>query len=397
MFELLQAAPPDAILGITDAFRKDPNPNKINLSVGVYKDEHGQTPVLASVKKAEERLLASETNKGYLPINGAAEYGAAVRNLLFGADHEIIASDRAVTAHTPGGTGALRVAADFFANNFPGQSVWLSEPTWPNHPSIFQAAGIEVKTYPYLNESKTGLDFEAMLQEVRHIPEGDMLLLHGCCHNPTGVDPTPEQWAQLAEVIERRGILPLVDFAYQGFGDGLAEDVQGLLQLAQPGIEMFIATSYSKNFSLYNERVGALTLVANDANAAKTALSRILVAIRSNYSNPPAHGGLIVKTILEDEALTAEWHAELAGMRNRINGMRKLFVDTMAKKAPSFDCSFIAQQRGMFSLSGLTKAHVEALRDEHAVYIVGSGRINVAGMTEDNMEALCDAIAAVIA
>ena len=396
MFELLQAAPPDSILGITDAFRKDPNPNKINLSVGVYKDESGQTPILSSVKKAEERLLASETNKGYLPINGAPEYGAAVQALLFGADHEIVASNRAVTAHTPGGTGALRVAADFFASNFPGQCVWLSEPTWPNHPSIFKAAGIEVKTYPYLNEDKTGLDFDAMLQEVRHIPEGDMILLHGCCHNPTGVDPTPEQWAQLAEVIERRGILPLVDFAYQGFGNGLTEDVQGLLELAKAGIEMLIATSYSKNFSLYNERVGALTLVASDADAAQTTLSRLLLAIRANYSNPPAHGGLVVKTILEDDALTAEWHEELAAMRNRINGMRALFVETMAQKAPAFDCSFIAKQLGMFSLSGLTKAHVDALRDKHAVYIVGSGRINVAGMTHDNMEALCNAIADVI-
>jgi len=396
MFESLQAAPPDSILGITDAFRKDPNPNKINLSVGVYKDERGQTPVLSCVKKAEERLLSTETNKGYLPINGTPEYGGAVQGLLFGKDHAIVTGNRAVTAHTPGGTGALRVAADFFASNFPGQCVWLSEPTWPNHPSIFKAAGIEVKTYPYLNEAKTGLDFEAMLQEVRYIPEGDMILLHGCCHNPTGVDPTPEQWAQLAEVIERRGILPLVDFAYQGFGDGLTEDVQGLLELAKSGTEMLIATSYSKNFSLYNERVGALTLVANDADSAETALSQIRVTVRSNYSNPPAHGGLIVKTILKDEALTTEWHDELAAMRNRINGMRALFVETMTRKAPSFDCSFIAKQRGMFSLSGLTKAHVDALRDQHAVYIVGSGRINVAGMTNDNMEALCNAIADVI-
>lgn len=396
MFELLQAAPPDAILGITAAFRNDPNPNKINLSVGVYKDEHGQTPILSCVKKAEERLLSSEANKAYLPINGSPEYGAAVRALLFGENHEIITGARAVTAQTPGGTGGLRVAADFFATNFPGHAVWMSEPTWPNHPSIFKAAGLDVKTYRYLNGAKTGLDFEGMLEDIRHIPEGDLLLLHGCCHNPTGVDPTIEQWAQLAEVIEQRGLLPLVDFAYQGFANGLTEDVQGLLTLAKTGTDMLIATSYSKNFSLYNERVGALTLVAKDADAAKTALSQLLIVIRTNYSNPPAHGGLIVKTVLEDEALKAEWLDELTTMRNRINGMRTLFVETMAKKAPGFSCEFIARQRGMFSLSGLTKAHVDALRDRYAIYAVGSGRINVAGMTADNMDTLCDAIADVI-
>jgi aspartate/tyrosine/aromatic aminotransferase len=396
MFETFTPAPPDAILGLTEAFKKDPNPKKINLGVGVYKDAQGRTPVLDSVKQAEERLLANENTKNYLSIDGSPEYAAAVQELLFGANHEIITSGRSVTAQAPGGTGALRVAADFIARMFPGARVWLSDPTWPNHPSVFKAAGLEVGVYPYFDAATNGVKFDAMLAAIRAMPAGDVLLLHGCCHNPTGADLTVAQWQQIADVVAERKLLPLIDFAYQGFGDGLEEDAAGMRLMCRPGQELLIASSFSKNFGLYNERVGALTLVANTASAAELALGHLKLAIRANYSNPPSHGAAVVTTILRDPALRAQWEEEVAEMRDRINQMRHLFVETLNEKGVQQDFSFIAHQRGMFSFSGLTPDHVKALREQHAVYIVGSGRISVAGMTEGNMDALCTAIAAVL-
>ncbi|OUC09156.1 aromatic amino acid aminotransferase, partial [Litorilinea aerophila] len=327
MFEKIVPAPPDAILGLTEAYKADPNPNKINLGVGVYKDANGHTPILQAVKRAEERILAQETSKTYLGIDGSPAYAAATRALLFGPEHEVIASGRAVTAQAPGGTGALRVAADFLARTQPGTTVWLSTPTWPNHPNIFRAAGLEVASYPYFDSRTNDVAFEAMLETLRTIPAGDVLVLHACCHNPTGVDLSSAQWAQVAEVVAERGILPLLDFAYQGFAQGLTEDAAGVLALTRPGQELLIANSYSKNFGLYSERVGALTLVAATPDAAQAALSHVKQVIRANYSNPPAHGAAIVTTVLNDAELRRLWEAEVAAMRERINTMRHLFVE----------------------------------------------------------------------
>ncbi|MCA9424832.1 MAG: aspartate/tyrosine/aromatic aminotransferase [Candidatus Omnitrophica bacterium] len=396
MFESLVEPTPDAILGLTEAFKKDSNPEKINLSVGVYKDSKGVTPIFRAVKEAEKRLTDLEKSKGYLPINGSEEYGNAVQALLFGEGHEIVSSSRAATAHTPGGTGGLRVAADFLVRMYPGKKIWISDPTWANHPNIFQAAGLEIETYPYFDASKNDLDFDSMIQALGQIPKGDAVLLHGCCHNPTGIDPSVEQWKEIAKVVGERGLLPLVDFAYQGLADGLTEDAVGFLNLCQPGRELLIASSFSKNFGLYNERVGALTVVAADSASAEKAIGHIKTCIRCNYSNPPFHGGGIVTTILNDAALRKDWESEVAEMRVRINGMRTLFVKTLADKGVDRDFGFITRQRGMFSFSGLTKDQVERLKKEYAIYIVGSGRINVAGMTEDNMGRLCDAIKTVL-
>jgi len=397
MFEILSMAPPDAILGLNEAFRKDPNPLKINLSVGVYKDADGNTPILATVKEAERRLLASETNKSYLPIEGSPQYGKLVRDLLFGPTHEIVTSQRACTAHTPGGTGSLRVAADLLARKLAVGRVWFSKPTWDNHLNIFQAAGLQVDTYAYIDASGHGLDFAALLAALQKIPSGEAVLLHACCHNPTGIDPTADQWRQIAAVVHERQLLPIVDFAYQGFGEGLVEDATGLLQLAQPGKELLVCSSFSKNFGLYNERVGALTVVAANQAAADIALSHVKTCIRVNYSNPPCHGAAIAATVLADAALRQQWEAEVAAMRKRISGMRTLFVDTMKAKAPQHDFSFIQQQRGMFSFSGLNPLQVDELRTKHSLYIVvNGGRINVAGMTEGNMDRLCSSIAAVL-
>ncbi len=396
MFETLPMAPPDPILGLAEAFRKDPNPAKIDLSAGVYRDATGKTPIFRAVKRAEERILRQETSKNYLSIQGSAEYAAAVQELLFGPEHEILTSQRVATAHTPGGTGALRVAGDFLKKMFPGKRIWVSQPTWPNHPGVFQAAGLEVKTYPYFDAATNSLAFDEMLAALRQIPEGDVVLLHACCHNPTGIDPTPEQWSQIADVIEERRLLPLVDFAYQGLGDGLREDARGLHTLCRPGCELLIASSFSKNFGLYNERVGALTIVASSPAAAEAALSQVKLCIRANYSNPPAHGAAIVTTIWNDPELRADWEAEVKEMRDRIHEMRSLFVETLADKGVRRDFSFIARQRGMFSFSGLTPEQVEILRQKYSIYIVSSGRINVAGMTAENMDRICQAIAEVL-
>ena len=396
MFENLEMAPPDAILGLTDAFKADPTPHKINLGVGVYKDEQNATPILASVKAAEARLLEEESSKSYLGIPGSPAYGVCVRDLLFGANHEIVTSGRAQTAQTPGGTGALRVAADFIHTKFPDAAIWLSNPTWANHNAIFAAAGMTVETYPYYDAANKCLDFEAMKAALAKVPAGDVVLLHGCCHNPSGMDPDAAQWAELAALTAEKGILPLFDFAYQGFGAGLDEDAAGLRQFCTPGRELLICSSFSKNFGLYNERVGGVTLVGATADAAASAFSHVEKAIRSNYSNPPAHGGAVVTTILSDPTLRAQWVAELAAMRDRIRTMRESFVQTLKDKGVEQDFSFIASQNGMFSFSGLNPEQVKTLREKHAIYIVGSGRINVAGMTPENMGPLCDAIAGVL-
>lgn len=396
MFQNLDVAPPDAILGLTDAFRKDSNPNKINLSVGVYKDEKNRTPVLQSVLEAERRLLESESSKSYAPIEGTAEYGTAVRGLLFGEAHELVSNGRAVTAHTPGGTGALRVAADLLKRKNPTGRVWLSDPTWANHQAIFAAAGIETATYPYYDAEAKGLAFERMLDALGNVPAGDVVLMHACCHNPSGMDPEPGQWKAIADVAQEKEWLPLFDFAYQGFGSGIDEDAEGVREFLRPGMELLIASSFSKNFGLYNERTGALTLVADDPKHAEAALSHIRICIRTNYSNPPAHGGAIVTTILNDAELRSHWEQEVAAMRSRINGMREMFVQALNARGVKRDFSFLTRQKGMFSFAGITKDQVERLRNNYAIYIVGSGRVNVAGMTPGNTDRLGDAFAEVL-
>jgi aspartate/tyrosine/aromatic aminotransferase len=396
MLERIEAAPKDAILGLTEAFKADPRKEKINLSVGVYQDETGKTPLLECVKEAEKRLAASPTTKSYLPISGLAEYCQAVAELAFGAGSEPLTAKRVAWAQTPGGTGALRVAADFIHTNLPKATVWMSEPTWPNHPQIFAAAGVATKTYAYFDKTKNALDLDGMLAAIGKMPAGDVILLHGCCHNPTGIDPTAAQWKSIADAVFKQGLLPLVDFAYQGFADGIDEDAAGLKAFCRPGAELLACSSFSKNFSLYRERVGALFGMAPTAAAAASVQSQFEKVIRANYSNPPGHGAEVVAKILRDPALRKQWEGEVATMRNRINGMRQALVKALKQQGVPGDYSFIERQRGMFSFSGLTKEQVAALQDEHAIYAVGSGRINVAGLTPSNIDRVAECIGAVV-
>ncbi|EPF7652273.1 amino acid aminotransferase [Vibrio vulnificus] len=396
MFEKVVSAPADPILGLTEEFKKDPRAEKINLGVGIYKTEQGETPVLATVKKAEAALVETEKTKSYLTIEGTAEYALAVQKLLFGADAELINAQRAKTAQAPGGTGALRVAGEFIKRQLGDVKIWISNPTWANHHGVFRAAGLETVEYAYYNPETKDKDFAAMLADLEKASAGDVVLLHGCCHNPTGIDPTEQEWEALAKLVADKGLLPLFDFAYQGFAKGVEEDAQGLRTFAKFNKEILVASSFSKNFGLYNERVGAFTLVAESQEIAETAFSQVKAIIRSIYSNPPAHGSAVVTHILNDAALRAEWEAEVAEMRDRIQEMRELFVATLKEEGVAADFSFIERQNGMFSFSGLNKDQVARLKEEFAIYIVGSGRISVAGMTKSNMGPLCKAIAAVL-
>lgn len=396
MLEKIEAAPLDAILGLTAAFREDSRPEKINLTVGIYQDETGATPTLECVKTAEKALAEAGGAKSYLPIPGSPDYVEVVRELQFGAGHEVLESKRVASAATPGGTGALRVVGDFLHTTLPNTTLWMTDPTWPNHPSIFQAANVPLKTVPYFDATSNTLDFAALIAAIKTIPAGDAILLHGCCHNPTGVDPTQEQWQEIADLVFDRGILPILDFAYQGFADGIEEDAAGMRSFLRPGKDLLVCSSFSKNFGLYRERVGALSIVAPNSEAASAVQSQLNRVIRSNYSNPPAHGADIVNYVLRDQSLRSTWEQEVATMRDRINGMRQSFVDELAGKGVSSDYSFITRQRGMFSFSGLTKEQVATLREEHAIYIVGSGRINVAGLTPANIGHVAEAIAKVV-
>lgn len=394
-FSTIEPAAPDAILGLNEAFKNDPNPDKINLTVGVYQDDTGVTPIFECIKQAEKRLLASEKNKTYLGISGTSEYSQAVQQLLFGADHEIVGSGRAATAQSPGGTGGLRIAADFVKRRFPSAKAWFSQPTWANHPAIFAAAGMETDYYAYLDQDRTGLDFEALVASLDKTSPGDLIVLHGCCHNPTGVDLSNEQWSALAEIIRNKNLLPLVDCAYQGFNQGLREDTSGIQILCDQGLEVIICSSFSKNLGLYGERVGAMTLVAQNSTAAIAALSHVKSCIRVNYSNPPKHGAALATIVLTDEELSQIWHSELAAVRTRIKTIRSQFVKEMNARTDR-DFSFIEKQNGMFSFSGLTPVQVDQLRNENSIYIVGAGRINVAGINDQNIERLCDCIAKVL-
>ena len=396
-FSSVESAPPDPILGLTEAFRNDDKARKINLTTGVYQDETGVNPVLKSVKQAERMWLETETTKAYLGIGGDASYAGIVQKFVFGADHPVVSESRAVTVHTPGGTGALRVAGDFLHAQFPGAAIWVSDPTWPNHPGVFKGAGLKVASYPYYDPDSNELRFDEMMKALEAVPENDVVLLHACCHNPSGVDPTPAQWEDILAVFKRRPILPLLDFAYQGFGRGLQEDAYAVRAFATAGLDMMVSNSFSKNFGLYRERVGALTLVTGDSAATGALMSRIKVAIRGNYSNPPAHGGKVVEIVLGTPELHTLWEQEVTAMRNRIREMRRLFVQTLKDKGVTRNFEFLLEQNGMFSFSGIGREEVLKLRNEYGIYLVENGRINVAAMTRANMGYLCESIAVVLA
>ena len=394
MFADLEPRAPDAILGLMERFRADERPDKVSLAAGVYVDESGVTPVLETVQEAEARILAAQTTKVYKPIGGDPAYTRPVRDLVFGADHPAVSSGRVETLHTPGGTGALRVAGDLVASINPAAAVWLSTPTWPNHPQVFAAAGLPIRSYPYLGADGE-LDIDALVGVLRATPAGDVVVLHACCHNPTGIDPTPEQWSAIADAVTEAGALPLLDFAYQGFADGLTPDARGLMTLLDRGRTMLVASSFSKNFALYDERVGALSIVGADAAETANLLSHAKGVVRANYSNPPAHGGEIVATVLGDDELRARWIDEVGVMRGRINGNRGEFVRGLREAGAPGDHEPLLRQRGMFSLLPLGEERVARLRDEFGVYMVGKGRVNVAGLTEENLGPVCRAVAAV--
>lgn len=393
-FAHISMAPPDPILGLGEAFNADANPEKMNLSVGVYQDSSGKTPILASVKAAEAKLFTDEKSKGYLSIDGLPDYRAGVSKMVFGdtLDHK-----RLGVLQTPGGTGAVRLAADFLADQLSPIRVWMSTPTWANHQSIFNAAGLATESYRYLTADKTRLDFDAMCDDLNtKTKHGDAVLLHACCHNPTGIDPTAEQWKTIAAIFAERRLMPVIDFAYQGFGDGIEEDTVGVRAMLDQVDEALICTSFSKNFGLYSERVGSLVLVASGAEEVKVAHSQLKRLVRSNYSNPPRHGGAIVATILGDAALTTQWRGEVDEMRTRITKLRSDFVAGMKATGVDRDFSFLLDQKGMFSFSGLSPMQVDELRYKHGIYIVGSSRINVAGMSESRMDYLCNTVASVV-
>lgn len=396
MFQHLTMAETDPILGIGELCQKDPRPNKINLSIGIYRDEKGNTTILNTVKKTEQLILDEEKSKNYLPIEGLASLTKATQLLLFGQDSIVINEQRIQSVQSPGGTGALKIAADFLVKKLQVRRIWLSDPSWPNHESIFSSAGLEVKNYRYYDAETHGIDFQGMLTDLEQANADDVILFHGCCHNPTGIDPTEEQWNILLELAKKKGWLPLFDLAYQGFAKGLDEDAYAIRLFAENLSEVLVASSYSKNFGLYNERVGALTLVAEDKEQALCAFSQLKSVIRTIYSNPPSHGAFVVAKILTTPDLYDDWVNELTLMRERIQRMRQLFVKTLQEKGANTNFSFISQQNGMFSYSGLTKEQVLRLREEFAVYAVTSGRINIAGMTLENMAPLCEAIVEVL-
>jgi len=392
MWKNVEPAPPDSILGLTEAFRNDPSPDKVNLGVGVYKDDQGLTPVLECVKQAEKILLEKQKTKSYLPISGDPSFGQEVQKLLFGDESEVLSSGRAATAHAPGGTGALCVGAALLNKFNPGAMVWVSSPTWANHNGVFGAAGFTIDRYRYYNQETKGLDFDSLVIDLEQIPAGDIVVLHTCCHNPSGVDLTNDQWKQVALISKEKGWLPFLDFAYQGFGSGVAHDRFPIEQFSDAGNDFVIASSFSKNLGLYNERTGALTVVCPTAPEAATALSHLKTVVRVIYSNPPAHGGLVASIVLSDFELREMWISELADMRNRIVDMRVKLVDGLAAQGVEGDFSFIKEQRGMFSFSGLSDEAVSWLREQKHIYVVGGGRINLAGLTTSNIEYVCRSI-----
>ena len=396
LFSAIEMAPRDPILGITEAFNADTNPNKVNLGVGVYADDNGKVPLLECVKRAEATLIATDTPRTYLPIEGLAAYDKAVQELVFGAGSAVITEKRAITAQAVGGTGALKLGADFLKRFAPNAQVWISDPSWENHRALFESAGFVVNNYPYYDEATHGVNFDAMLACFNSLPSGSIVLLHACCHNPTGADLTSEQWTKIINVVTSRGLVPFLDIAYQGFGAGIEADGLVVRRFTEAGGPIFVSNSFSKSFSLYGERVGALSIVTASADETARVLSQLKRVIRTNYSNPPTHGGKVVATVLANPELRALWEQELADMRVRIKANRELLVDLLKQKAPARNFDFVKQQCGMFSYSGLTKDQVEKLRVNNSIYAVDTGRICVAALNSRNINAVVDAIAAVL-
>jgi aromatic-amino-acid transaminase len=392
-FAQIEMGAPDPIFGLTEAFTNDTNPKKVNLAAGVYQDGAGKVPILQVVREAQERWQAKEETKSYLPIEGIPAFNQQVQTMLFGADLAAMVAPRAVTVQTLGGTGALKVGADFLKRFFPASQVRISNPSWENHRALFEAAGFVVNDYPYYDPQTHGLDFTSMLDALKALPARSVVLLHACCHNPTGVDPSQEEWMRLVEFFQNADLIPFLDFAYQGFSEGIDADAFAVRAFAEAGIPCLIANSFSKSFNLYRERIGALTVLAANEEEAKRVRSQIKRVIRTNYSNPPSHGGQIVAAVLTDAELRVRWEGELAEMRERIHRMRGLLVQRLREKGVEQDFSFIERQRGMFSYSGLPREVVDRLRNEYSIYIVGSGRICVAALNEKNIDYVCEAIA----
>ena len=397
MFEHVEPFAGDPILALVEVFNADPRPHKVNLSIGIYFDEAGRIPVLESVRRAEAAVVARGGAKPYLPIEGAANLRRAVQELLFGADHEVLAGDRVATIQSVGSSGGLKVGADFIKRWFPASDAWVSDPTWDNHRSMFEGAGIAVHSYPYYDAATGGVRFDAMCETLEALPERSVVLLHACCHNPTGVDLSRVQWDALIPLLQRRRLIPYLDLAYQGFGDGIADDAYAVRALASAGLSFFVANSFSKSMSVYGERVGALSVVCPDARQAEHVLGQLKFAVRRNYSSPPIHGGQIVAEVLTDPALRARWEAELGAMRERIAAMRRALHGVVSAKVPGRDFGYFLSQRGMFSYTGLSAAQVDRLRDEFAVYLIRSGRICIAGLNDGNVERTAQAMAAVLA
>ena len=396
LFAAVEIAPSDPILGVTEAFNADPNPNKVNLGVGVYTDDAGKVPVLDCVRRAEQQIVASAPPRNYLPIDGLKTYDRAVQELLFGPDHPALKAARVVTVQTLGGTGGLKVGADLVHRINPSAEVWISDPSWENHRALFEFAGYRVNTYPYYDSQTHGLKFDAMIGALEKIPSGSVVLLHACCHNPTGVDLSEAQWERVIEVVTRCGLVPFLDIAYQGFADSPDADAVAVRRFSSVCPVVFVASSFSKSLSLYGERVGALSIVAADSTEAAKVLSHVKRVIRTNYSNPPSHGGQAVAMVLTTPALRSMWEQELGEMRDRIKTMRRSFVDKVRAIRADFDLSFVVDQRGMFSYSGLTREQVRRLREEYAVYAIDSGRICVAALNTGNVDYVAKAVAAVL-
>ncbi|WP_428507561.1 amino acid aminotransferase [Roseateles sp.] len=396
LFAAVEMAPRDPILGLNEQFNADPNPAKVNLGVGVYFDENGKLPLLKCVAEAERAMLADPKARGYLPIDGIAAYDKAVQGLVFGADSAVLADKRVATVQAIGGTGGLKIGADFLKRLNPGARVLISDPSWENHRALFTNAGFQVETYPYFDAANLGVNFEGMLAALQAATAGTVIVLHACCHNPTGYDLTPAQWSQVVEAVKARGLVAFLDMAYQGFGEGIAEDGAVIQQFLAAGLDFFVSTSFSKSFSLYGERVGALSVVCASGEEAGRVLSQLKIVIRTNYSNPPTHGAQVVATVLSSPALRALWEEELAGMRLRIRAMRTALVGALRAAGVEKDLSFVIRQKGMFSYSGLTAAQMQRLRSEFGIYGVDSGRICVAALNEKNLPAVAAAMAAVL-
>ncbi len=396
LFESVELAPRDPILGLNEQYNADTRSSKVNLGVGVYYDDEGRIPLLKAVQKAEVDRIEAAAARGYLPIEGIKNYNKGAQELLLGKNSPLANEGRTLTFQALGGTGALKIGADFLKQITPDSKVFISNPSWENHRALFERAGFTVDTYTYYDAQTHGLNFEGMLASFKNMPAKSIVVLHACCHNPTGVDPTLDQWKQIVQVIQEKDLIPFLDIAYQGFGDGLEEDAQVVRLFADEGISMFISSSFSKSFSLYGERVGALTLITSSADESTRVLSQVKRVIRTNYSNPPTHGGTIVSSVLNSPELFALWEEELAGMRNRIRDMRQQLVAKLKEHGVTQNFDFVLAQRGMFSYSGLTAEQVDRLRNEHGVYAVSSGRICVAALNSRNIDYVAKAIAQVL-